>query len=199
MFWAILDHHIGQLVIHIRLDTRRGITLLGRFLTDDFRAYRTSSRECLHHGLSLELNQSFGEERVVYAARTRPRLGPVFDLHTKQFETIDIGLYPVLAARQVFLKFTEQVASKLCEHALIHVFGQVIVEPVVFLGVRVDLDLHIAGADCYLFGVLNLDFKRRLLAHHIFVGKAKWRSVKGFIDIHLLTLLCCGFHHRLGY
>ena len=107
MFRAILDHHIGQLVIHISLDTLRGIALLVSLFTDNLRAHWPSGRECLHHGLSLELNQSFGEERVVDAAGTRPRLSPVFDLHTKQFETIDVGLYPVLAARQVFLKFTE--------------------------------------------------------------------------------------------
>ena len=123
MLRAILDHHIGQLVIHIFLDACSGVLLLYSLFTDYLRTHRPLGWECLAHSLGLELNYRFGQQWVMYTTCTGPRFRTVFDLHTQQLKTVYISLYPVLAAADIFVKLTKQVASKLCKHALVHVFG----------------------------------------------------------------------------
>ena len=148
MLGPILRHDVGELVVHIRLHALGGVTRLGRLFTDDLRPHRALCRERLHHGLSLELDQSFRQKRVVHPAGTGPRLGAVLDLHTQQLKAVDVGLYPVLAAADVLVKLTQQVARQLGQLPLVHVFGKVVVKPrrrfvLVPLVVPVELNLNL--------------------------------------------------------
>ena len=104
MLRPVLDHLVGQLVVHVRSDTNGGLFLLWRFLTDNLGLYRTSSRERAHHGLGLELHQCFGQQRVVDSTRSRPRLGAVLDLQTKQLKAVHVSLNPVLTGASIFIK-----------------------------------------------------------------------------------------------
>ena len=110
---AVLNHAVGQLVVHIVLDAPRCIALLRCFFADNLRPHRSLGRERLHHGLSLELNDRFSEERVVHTAGTGPRLGAVLDLHPQKLKTIDVSLYPVAATGDIVVIVPDQVAYKL--------------------------------------------------------------------------------------
>ena len=167
MFGAILDHHIGQLVIHVFLDALCGVLLLVGLFTDNLRTHRPLGWECLAHSLGLELNYSLRQQWVMHTACAGPRLSPVFDLHTKQLKAVYVCLYPVLAATNIFVKLTKQVASKLCQHAFVQVFGQVVVKVALVL-TRVNLNLEPTNVNLDTLGVfnLNLDVWTFVHLHH---------------------------------
>ena len=168
MLGTILRHDVRKLVIHILLHASSRIALLRGLLTYQLGPNRTLCRERLHHGLGLELNHSFRQDGVEHPACTGPRLRAVLHLEAKQLKPIYVGLYPVLAARNVLVKLTGQVASQLHQHALVERLGQVLVE-VAFTVVLItgfEDYLHVAVLERNPFRVLNLDLKRGLIAHH---------------------------------
>ena len=179
----ILRHDVGELVVHIRLHALGGVTGFGGLFTDDLRPHRALGRERLHHGLSLELDQSFRQERVVHTAGTGPRLGAILDLHTQQLKTVYIRLYPVLAAADVLVELTQQVSCQLSQLTLVHVLGKVVVKPrrrvVLFsLVVLVELDLNL-DLRIVRLSILLVDVQRRLHS-----SQASGGGVKGLVDCH---------------
>ena len=123
MLRAVLHHALGQLVVHIYLHALGRILLLRRFLADDLRLDRPRCREGLHHGLCLELHQGFRKQWVVDTARAGPRFRPLLDLHTQKLQTVDVGLYPVLAGADVVLELAQQVTSEGLKDLVVHVLG----------------------------------------------------------------------------
>ena len=103
MLGPVLIHPVRKLIVHVDLHAHGSVTGLGRFLTDNLRTDGSLSRERLHHGLSLELNQCFREQRVINTAGTGPRLGPILYLQAQKLEPVNVSLNPVLTAVNIVL------------------------------------------------------------------------------------------------
>ena len=123
MFRAILDHHVGQLVIHVFLDACSGVLLLCGLFADNLRTHRPLGWERLTHSLGLELDDSLSQQWVMHTTCAGPRLRAVLDLHTQQLKAVYVCLYPVLTTGNILIKLAKQVASKLCKYVLVQVFG----------------------------------------------------------------------------
>ena len=157
MLGAVFLHHIGQLVVHVILDTDSRCFLGWGFFTNNLRFDRASSRERAHHGLGLELDQRLGQHRVVHTASAFPWLTALLDLHAKQLKSIDISLHPVLATGNVFLILAHQIAGQRLQVLLGHLFGQVGVE-IFLVFALLDAQNRLAvNPDLYGLRVLDLN------------------------------------------
>ena len=149
----VLDHLLGELVVHVRLHPGSGLPLLGGFLADDFGQHRTLGREGLHDGLRLESDDRLGDHGVHHATGAVPRLRALLVLQPQQLEPVDIRLLPVLAAVLVVVDVRRQLAGQRAQVAVVHLLGKVVAELAVALGVVRLLDVHI-----HALGPADLDF-----------------------------------------
>ena len=101
MLGTILNHLVGQLVVHVILDTLRSLFLHLIHGTHDLSLNRTSSRESLRDHFRLETHSSFRQQGGVDTTRTRPRLGALLILHAKDFQAFDKRIHPIFAAVNV--------------------------------------------------------------------------------------------------
>ena len=119
---------------------------------------------------------------MVHTAGPGPRLRAVLNLHPQQLKAIDVGLYPVLAGRQVFFKLAQQVTDYLGQHLLVQHLGQVLTE--LFLGLLIYLVVYLFGFFPFLGRNFNLDFEHRLVIHDVFVGQPQRGAVQCLINSH---------------
>ena len=103
MLRAVLNHHIGQLVVHVDLDTQRGVFFLPRNFPDDLGSDRARGRECLTHGFGLKTNSSFGQNCGIYATRALPRVCTLFVFEAKHLKTSNKRVRPVFSTVNVCL------------------------------------------------------------------------------------------------
>ena len=103
MLTAKLFHLLGQLKVHVVLHATGCFLQLWRVFTNQFRAHWALGGERLSDRLSLKPHNRLGNHGVEHAASALPRLGTLFDLQAKEFETVNVCFLPLFAGLLVLV------------------------------------------------------------------------------------------------
>ena len=163
MLGSVLNHALGKLIVHVVAYALSGLFLFLGLFADDLGLHRPLSRESFHHGLSLELNEGFRQQWVVYTACAGPRFATIFYFKAKKLQTVNVSLHPVLTRVQIILVIADKLASKLLKQLAVEVFSHVLVK--FFVLARLKLDFEAVHLNTNRLRVLNLDLDGRFAVH----------------------------------
>ena len=182
---TIVRHHLGKVEIHVITHALSRLFLLTGDTPDDLRLDRARRGKGFHDGLALELHHRLSQDRVAHATGTVPRLSALLDLQPQQVQALLVRLFPVLTCRDVSVVHLHQLAADPRQNVVIEELSQVGTEVFCRRLVRGEADLKAVDANVHLFGVHNLDLKRR------FVGHASGSAFRGLVETfvnHLAVL-----------
>jgi hypothetical protein len=123
MLWTELGHLLGQLVVHVRLNSESSRLLLSSLLANDLGHDWAFGGECLHYGVALEPNHRLGNHWMHHATSTTPWLSTLFVLQAEQLQAVHIGLLPVLAGVLVVVHIRVQFTGQSAQIAFVHVLS----------------------------------------------------------------------------
>ena len=128
MFWSVLNHRIGKLVVHVITNSCCCFFTQSVDSPNDLRLNRPHSGERFHHCFGLKSNNALCQHRMEYTTRAVPRFCAFFILQTKQFQTINVSLHPVFAIHDVFSKVINQIITKRVQRGAVHELSKVGIE-----------------------------------------------------------------------
>ncbi|MNK93541.1 hypothetical protein D3C87_1137070 [compost metagenome] len=161
MLRAVLSHPLRKLIVHVILDTIRGVILVRGFFTDNDRLDWASRREGLHDGFGLKTYHRFGQDRVIYPAGAFPRLSLILVAQTQQVQTFHIHLGPFLPGLDVGIKITHKINGQRAQDVVFQIFSEVGVELVARFFFGHQVNFYPVYPHAHVFRILDNDFHIR--------------------------------------